>query len=154
MDSQSVKNTDTASPKSYDGCKKISGIKRHIGVDTLGLPVAVFVTTANVSDRDGALLALQNSGQNMPLVQKIMGDSAYAGEIFQKGVEALLGAAVEVVKRSEAHIFVVLPKRWIVERSFSWLEKCRRLWKNCERLISTSLQMIHFAFLALILRRL
>jgi len=65
----------------------------------------------------------------------------------------LLGAKVEVAKRSELHKFVVIPKRWVVERSFAWLEKCRRLWKNCERKINTSLQMVVLAFLRLLLNR-
>jgi transposase len=64
-----------------------------------------------------------------------------------------LDATVQIVKRNELHTFAVLPKRWIVERSFAWLEKCRRLWKNCERKLNTSLQMIRLAFLRLILRR-
>ena len=66
----------------------------------------------------------------------------------------LLGASVEVVKRSELHTFVVLPKRWVVERSFAWLEKCRRPWKNCERKLNTSLQIVVLAFMVLILKRL
>ena len=69
------------------------------------------------------------------------------------GVRSLLGAAVEVVKRNELHTFVVLPKRWVVERSFAWLEKCRRLWKNCERKLNTSLQMVGSRFATLILKR-
>ena len=66
----------------------------------------------------------------------------------------MLGASVEVVKRDELHTVVVLPKRWVVERSFAWLEKCRRRWKNCERKLNTSLQMVVLAFTALILKRL
>ena len=69
------------------------------------------------------------------------------------GVMERIDATVQVVKRNELHAFVVLPKRWIVERSFAWLEKCRRLWKNCERKLNTSLQMVHLAFLRLLLRR-
>ena len=65
-----------------------------------------------------------------------------------------LGATVEVVKRSELHTFAVIPKRWVVERSFAWIERCRRLWKNCECKISTSLAMLQTAFLSLLLRRL
>ena len=68
-------------------------------------------------------------------------------------VSELLGAHVEIAKRSALHTFAVMPQRWIVERSFAWLEKCRRLWKNCERKLNTSLQFVHLAFLALILRR-
>ncbi|MDE5067022.1 transposase, partial [Wolbachia endosymbiont of Drosophila leontia] len=68
-------------------------------------------------------------------------------------IKATIGATVEVIKRSELHSFIVLPKRWVVERSFAWLEKCRRLWKNCERKLNTSLQMIVLSFISLLLRR-
>ena len=74
--------------------------------------------------------------------------------ILSAAVQNLLGASLEVVKRNELHTFVVLPKRWVVERSFAWLEKCRRLWKNCERKLNTSLQMVVLAFAGLILKRL
>ena len=75
-------------------------------------------------------------------VQNVLVDGGYTGKPFATAVQGLLGAAVEVVKRNELHTFVVLPKRWVVERSFAWLEKCRRLWKNCERKLNTSLQMV------------
>lgn len=153
MDAQSVKNTDTAEAKGYDAGKKISGIKRHIAVDTQGLPHALAVTTANVTDRDGALIALATHRSALGAVQNILVDGGYTGQPFADAVQALLGASVEVVKRNELHTFVVLPKRWIVERSFGWLEKCRRLWKNCERTLNTSLQMMVLAFLVLLLRR-
>jgi transposase len=87
-------------------------------------------------------------------VTNLLVDGGYTGERFAKSIEDTLGAAVEVVKRSELHTFKVLPKRWVVERSFSWLEKCRRLWKNCERKLSTSKQMVVLAFVALLMRRL
>lgn len=77
----------------------------------------------------------------------------YPGEPFATGVYETLEATVEVVKRNELHKFAVLPKRWVVERSFAWLEKCRRLWKNCERKLNSSLQMVVLAFLALLLKR-
>ncbi|MFA1754028.1 transposase, partial [Xanthomonas campestris] len=82
-------------------------------------------------------------------------DSAYTGVRFADGVREILGEqlTVQIAKRSELHTFKVMPKRWIVERSFAWLEKNRSLWKNCERKLNTSLQFIHLAFLALLLRR-
>ena len=80
-------------------------------------------------------------------------DGGYSGENFADAVHKLLGACVEVVKRNELHTFTVIPKRWVVERSFAWLEKCRRLWKNCERKLNTSLQMVVLAFAVLLLRR-
>ncbi len=76
--------------------------------------------------------------EQLILTEKVLVDGSYTGEMFAKEIKDLLGAEVEVAKRSELHNFVVIPKRWVVERSFSWLEKCRRLWKNCERLFSSS----------------
>ncbi|MDO4795959.1 MAG: IS5 family transposase, partial [Brachymonas sp.] len=154
-DAQSVKNTDTASQKGYDAGKKVSGIKRHIAVDSQGLPHAIAVSTANVTDRKGALQALQRCKHRLKRVQSLLCDSGYVGKPFAQGVQDILGehVQVQIAKRSELHRFKVMPKRWIVERSFAWLEKSRRLWKNCERLVNTSLQFIHLAFLALVLKR-
>ena len=149
MDSQSVKNTDSAENKGYDSGKKVSGIKRHIAVDTQGLPHAIHVTTANVTDRAGALAMFDRRRANLSQVQNVLVDGGYTGKPFATAVQSLLGASVEVVKRNELHTFVVLPKRWVVERSFGWLEKCRRLWKNCERKLNTSLQMAVLAFAVL-----
>ena len=154
MDSQSVKNTDTAGHKGYDAGKKVSGIKRHIAVDTQGLPHGIHVTTADVTDRAGALAMFDRRRDDLSLVRNVLVDGGYTGKPFATAVQGLLGASVEVVKRSELHTFVVLPKRWVVERSFAWLEKCRRLWKNCERKLNTSLQMVVLAFTVLILKRL
>ena len=149
---QSVKNTDTAGHKGYDAGKKVSGIKRHIAVDTQGLPHAIHVTTADVTDRAGALAMFDRRRDGLSQVQNVLVDGGYTGKPFATAVQGLLGAAVEVVKRNELHTFVVLPKRWVVERSFAWLEKCRRLWKNCERKLNTSLQMVVLAFTVLILK--
>ncbi len=153
VDAQSVKNTDSAEQKGYDAGKKVSGIKRHIAVDTQGLPHAIAVTTAEVTDRNGALAAIDRSKPNLSRVESLLVDGGYTGQPFADGVKQRLEATVQVVKRNELHTFAVLPKRWVVERSFGWLEKCRRLWKNCERKLNTSLQMIHLAFLRLLLRR-
>ena len=130
LDAQSVKNSDTAKEKGYDAGKKVSGIKRHLAVDTLGLPHAIAITCANVRDREGSLF------------------SSGVQEILHEGVE------VQITKRNEQHTFEVLPRRWVVARSFAWLEQNRRLWKNCERLLNTSLQFVLIAFIALILKRL
>jgi len=154
VDAQSVKNTDSAREKGYDAGKKVSGIKRHIAVDTNGLPHGIEVTTANVTDRDGALALTGRSKENLSDVEKMLVDGGYSGEKFAHAIKKAIGATVEVVKRSELHTFKVIPKRWVVERSFAWLEKCRRLWKNCERKLSTSRQMIILAFVSLLLRRL
>ena len=95
----------------------------------------------------------QTNFHNMSTLKKILCDGGYTGEDFARKIKTLTGAEVEIAKRSELHKFVVLPKRWIVERSFGWLDKCRRLWKNCERLIETTLNMVKLAFVSLLLRR-
>ncbi len=153
MDAQSLQNTDTAQHKGYDAGKKVSGIKRHIAVDTQGLPHAIAVTTADVNDRNGALLMLLQNEEGLSEVHKVLADGGYTGERFEALVFQILGATVEIAKRSELHKFAVIPKRWVVERSFAWLEKCCRLWKNCERKLHTSEQFIVLAFLSLLLKR-
>lgn len=153
VDAQSVKNTDTAEEKGYDAGKKISGIKRHIAVDTQGLPHAICVTTANVTDREGALQTFARHKEVLSKVKNILLDGGYSGKIFANAVKEMLGCNVEIVKRNELHTFKVIPKRWVVERSFAWVEKCRRLWKNCERKLNTSVHMVILAFSVLLLRR-
>ncbi|WP_447933230.1 IS5 family transposase [Wolbachia endosymbiont of Dactylopius coccus] len=150
IDAQSVKNTDTAEEKGYDAGKKISGIKRHIAVDTQGLPHAIHITTAEATS---AMEMVEKAEKNLSEVKNILVDAGYTGENFATQIKTTIGATVEVIKRSELHTFIVLPKRWVVERSFAWLEKCRRLWKNCERKLNTSLQMIVLSFISLLLRR-
>jgi len=151
-----VKNAEPAALKGYDAGKKVSGIKRHIVVDTQGLPHAVAVTTAEVTDRKGALSALRRCKPTLSRVQSVLCDSVYSGQPFAQGIRDILGerVTVQMAKRSELHTFKVIPQSWIVERSFAWLEKNRRLWKNCERLLNTSLQFVHLAFLGILLRRL
>ena len=105
MDSQSVKNTDTAGHKGYDAGKKVSGIKRHIAVDTQGLPHAIHVTTADVTDRAGALAMFDRRRDGLSQVQNVLVDGGYTGKPFATAVQGLLGAAVEVVKTQRtAHL--------------------------------------------------
>jgi len=153
IDAQSVQNANTAEEKGYDAGKKVSGIKRHITVDTQGLPHAILVTTANVTDRDGAIQMISLNLNNFSIVEKFLVDGGYTGENFANAVKELTDADVEVVKRNELHKFVVLPVRWVVERSFGWIDNARRLWKNCERLLHNSLQMVILAFVAILLKR-
>jgi transposase len=128
-------------------------VKLHIGVDILGLPNAMLVTTANITDRDGALQMFGYVGNTLSKCVKVLADGGYSGEKFALGVKELIGAEVEVVKRNELHTFAVLPKRWVVERTFGWLEDCRLLWKNCERKIKSTLQATKLALISLLLRR-
>ena len=121
-------------------------------MDTLGLPHALLVTPANVGDRAGAEEMISLNLDSLSAVLKFLVDGGYTGDDFAESVKKMTGAEVEVVKRNELHQFVVLPKRWIAERSFGWLEKSRRLWKNCERKLHTSLQMTVLAFISVLLR--
>jgi len=86
-------------------------------------------------------------------VKNVLADGGYTGEKFANSAWKILGSTVEIAKRNELHTFKVIPKRWVVERSFAWLEKYRRLWKNCERKLNTSLNMVVLAFVALLLKR-
>jgi transposase len=149
-----VKTTKFAHQRGYDGGKKITGIKRSVAVDTNGLPHAFAVTTANTTDRKSALEMLETSVTELTEVIAVLCDGGYTGEPFRKGVRKLLGADVQIAKRSVLHQFAVIPKRWIVERTFAWLDDFRRLWKNCERKLHTSQQMMALAFLAICLKRL
>lgn len=107
-----MKNTDTAVHKGYDVGKKVSGIKRHIAVDTQGLPHAVAVTTAEVTDRKGALQALKRCKPGLKKVQSLLAEGGYVGEPFVLGVRDILGqgVSVQIAKRSELHTFKVMPQ--------------------------------------------
>ena len=122
-------------------------------MDTNGLPHAIHVTTANITDRDGALEMFEIYQPNLVRTVKALVDGGYTGEKFAIAVNTIIGAEVEVAKRNELHTFSVIPKRWVVERTFGWLEKYRRLWKNCERKLPNTLQMIIIAFVRLLLNR-
>lgn len=111
VDAQSVKTTDLTKNSGYDGGKKISGIKRHMAVDINGLPQAVLVTRANVSDRSGALaMFISLASQNLELVQHVMVDGGYTGNDFADQVKLILNAKTTVAKRNELHTFTVLPQ--------------------------------------------
>ena len=121
--------------------------------DAKTLPHAIAVTTANVTDRTGALQMFSCNQETLENVRNVLADGGYTGENFALATKEILGCTVEIAKRNALHTFAVIPQRWVVERSFAWLEKCRRLWKNCERKLNTSLQMTVLAFLVLLLKR-
>jgi len=132
---------------------KKTGVKIHVAVDVCGFPYAALVTTANVTDRQGAIMMLSNPDSSLGKLKTVLCDGAYTGEDFANAIRKLTGATVQVAKRSELHTITVTPKRWIVERSFGWLDKCRRLWKNCERFIQNTLNMLRFAFVSILLKK-
>jgi len=132
----------------------VTGRKRHLAVDTLGLVLAVAVHAANVQDRDGAKLVLAKLVGRFPRLGVIWADGGYAGTLLVWAL-AVCGFVLEVVKRSDrAAGFVVLPKRWIVERTFAWLGRSRRLSKDYEALPETSETWIYVAMLHRMLKRL
>ena len=156
VDSQSVKTTEESAYLSgYDAHKNVKGRKRHLLVDTLGLPLSVYVTPANVQDRVGARCLLAGLGLSVPHLEKIWADGAYGGEEFARWCEEQGGWELEIVERNpQTKGFKVLPKRWIVERTFSWLIRNRRLSKDYERKVQTSETLVKVAAIRLILRRL
>jgi putative transposase len=153
IDAQSVKNTLVSSEnKGFDAGKKIKGIKRHIIVDTLGLILAVVIQNASVQDRDGAQNVIEKMKENWIRVIKIFADGGYAGKLIDK-IKLACNIELEIIKRSELHIFKILPKRWIVERTFAWIDTNRRNSKNYERLNETSVAMVHLAAIRIMLNR-
>ena len=153
IDAQSVKNTlVSAENKGFDAGKKVKGIKRHIIVDTLGLILAVVIQNASMQDRDGAQNLIQQMKENWIKVIKIFADGGYAGKLILK-IKEVFNIELEIIKRNEMNTFKVLPKRWIVERTFAWLDTNRRNSKNYERLNETSVAMVHLAAIRIMLNR-
>jgi putative transposase len=132
----------------------VSGRKRHIVVDTLGLLLAVVVHAANLQDRDGAKLVLIKLLGRCPRLQLIWADGSYAGQLVDWAWR-VGGWLLEIVHRPRgSHSFEVLPRRWVVERTLAWLGRCRRLSKDYEALPASSEAWIHIAMIHLMLRRL
>jgi putative transposase len=157
LDSQSVKSDSAREAVGYDAGKKIKGRKRHILVDTLGLLLAVHVTGADVQDRDGARRLLAGAVLLLGRLQLIWADGGYAGALvaWVKGLRPWGKLRLEIVSRPpQAKGFRLLPKRWIVERTFGWLMRHRRLARDYERRTDHSEAMIQIAMIALMLRRL
>lgn len=156
IDSQSVKAADTvgAATRGYDGGKKINGRKRHIAVDTLGLLLVVLVTPASVQDRDGAHSLLGLVRERFSTISLVWADGGYAGRLVI-WAQQVLHLAVTVVKRSDdTKGFVVLPRRWVVERTFGWLLRHRRLVRDYERRPDHHEAMVLWATVSIMTRQL
>jgi putative transposase len=154
LDSQSVKTTQVPGVRGYDSGKQVMGRKRHVLVDTLGLLLAVVVTAASTSDAAGARLVCRRLGGASKQLRKVWVDGTYRGTLARWVAEQLWFRLAPVLRRDEQRGFVVLPKRWIVERTFAWLTQCRRLSKDYEGLPASSEAMISIAMTRLMVRRL
>jgi putative transposase len=170
IDSQSVKTTERGGSHGYDGGKKVNGRKRHLLVDTLGLLLKVVVHPANMQDRDGARLVLAGLEQRFPRLHYLWTDQGYTGKLLE-WIEQELGWSVEVVERSPRRGLIVtpdhqfqrvalpaqfesLPRRWVVERSFAWIGRNRRMSKDYEFLLATSEAWVYLSMLRIMLKRL
>lgn len=132
----------------------MSGRKRHVLVDTLGLLLTVVVHPADIQDRDGARLVLAEAQAQHPTLAVVWADGGYRGQL-EGWVTAACGWRLEIVQKGPAqHGFRVLPKRWIVERTFAWLGRWRRLSKDHEGTVASSRAFLQVAMIALMLRRL
>lgn len=154
IDSQSVKTTEAGGPRGYDAGKKIKGRKRHIITDTLGHLIGIDVHPADIQDRDGAVRVIKSIRSLYPWLRHLFADGGYAGPKLQKKLARLGTWTLEIVKRSDvAKGFELLPRRWVVERTFAWLGRCRRLAKDFETTIQSATAWIILAHIRLLTRR-
>jgi len=155
IDSQSVKTTEAAGPRGYDAGKKVKGRKRHVLTDTNGLLVAAVVHEGDIQDRDGAPLVLAAMRYLYPWLRHVFADGAYSGTKLDTALDKIGQWTIEIVKRSDAVCgLVVLPRRWVVERTLAWLNRNRRLAKDFENSLQSALTWLFLASVKLLMRRL
>ena len=138
IDSQSVKTTEAGGPRGYDAGKKSKGRKRHIVTDTLGNMLEGVVHGAGVQDRDGAPCLIERSCETYPTLTKLFADGGYAGQKLEAAVAHIDRLTIDIIRRSDLTGFVILPRRWVVERTLAWLNRCRRLAKDWEASVASS----------------
>jgi transposase len=156
VDAQAVKGADTVgtATRGYDAGKKVNGRKRHVVTDTLGLLIVVLVTAASIQDRDGGRRVLGKAKMAMPSIALVWADGGYAGKLVA-WVARRCRILLQIVRKLEGQrTFEVLPRRWVVERTLSWLVRCRRLDRDYERLPEHSEAMIKWSMIGLMARRL
>ena len=139
IDSQSVKTTESGGPRGFDAGKKIKGRKRHIVTDTQGNLLSAIVHPANVQDRDGAPAVVTLACASYPTIAHLFADGGYAGEKLENALRKIDGPTIEIVKRpDDAKGFVIVARRWVVERTLAWLNRCRRLAKDWEASVTSA----------------
>jgi putative transposase len=155
IDSQSAKTTEAGGERGYDAGKKVSGRKRHLAVDSLGLLIAVVVHSGAIQDQDGARLVLARVAERFSRLRVIWADSAYSRNGLPAWVKATYKWTLHTVLRPlGAKGFVLLPKRWVVERTFAWLGRCRRHSKDYETTPASSEALVYISMIHLMLKRL
>jgi transposase len=154
IDSQSVKTTESGGVSGYDAGKRIKGRKRHIITDTIGLLIGFVIHSAGIQDRDGAAWVLKSVRHTHPWLRHVFADGGYAGPKLRGALEKIGRWTIEIVKRSDtAKGFEVIPRRWVVERTFAWLGRCRRLAKDWEKSILSAESWLLIAHIRLVTRR-
>jgi transposase len=154
IDSQSVKTTESGGVCGYDAGKKTKGRKRHIITDTNGFLVHAVIHSADIQDRDGAPLVLVGIRSSIPWLRHVFADGGYAGDKLRKALTKIGDWTIEIIKRSDrAKGFIILPRRWVVERTFAWLNRNRRLAKDFEQSIASATAWLFMASVQLLARR-
>ncbi|AXY23307.1 Transposase DDE domain protein [Komagataeibacter saccharivorans] len=154
IDSQSVKTTESGGISGYDAGKKVKGRKRHILTDTCGFLIFLLVHAADIQDRDGAVDVLAAIRKHFPWLRHIFVDGGYAGNKLRSALASMGKWTVEIIRRSDtARGFEILPRRWVVERTFAWLGRCRRLAKDWEKSIASSTAWTLIASIRMLTRR-
>lgn len=154
IDSQSVKTTESGGISGYDAGKKVKGRKRHIVTDTCGFLIFILVHAADIQDRDGAVDVFKAIRYRFPWLRHLFADGGYAGDKLRDALHGHGDWTLEIIKRSDtAKGFELLPRRWVVERTFAWLGRCRRLAKDWERSIESSSAWAIVASIRMLTRR-
>lgn len=154
IDSQSVKTTESGGISGYDAGKKVKGRKRHILTDTCGFLIFILVHAADIQDRDGAVDVLAAVRTRFPWLRHVFADGGYAGDKLRSALACMGKWTIDIIKRSDkAKSFEVLPRRWVVERTFAWLGRCRRLAKDWEKSIASSTAWALIASIRMLTRR-